>query len=87
LSNPSKPVTIYSTADILENVSARHLPDRTLKRGVRGLCPLIKIFVLKTRRHEESWILTNKSEKSEIENQRAKKGKRNIQGKHLTRKL
>jgi hypothetical protein len=50
-------------------------------------CPLIKIFLLKMRRHVKSWILTDKPEKSATENQRAKKGKRNIQGKHLTRKL
>jgi hypothetical protein len=59
LSHPGTPVTIYSTADILENVSARLLPNRTLKRGVKGLCPFIKLFLLKMRRHEKSWILTN----------------------------
>jgi len=87
LSNRVKPVTINSTAHILENVSARHLQNRTMKRAVRGLCPLIKIFLLKMRRHEKSWILTDKPEKSETENQTAKKGTRNIQGKHLTIKL
>ena len=60
---------------------------QTLKRGLRGLCTLIKIFLLKMRRREKSWIVTDKTEKNETENRRAKKGKRNIQGKHLTRKL
>jgi hypothetical protein len=68
LSNPGKPVTVYSTADILENVSARQLPNRTVKRGVRELCSLIKMFLLKMRGHEKSWILTDKPEKSETEN-------------------
>jgi hypothetical protein len=59
LSNPGTHVTIYNTADILENVSARLLPKKKKKRGVTGLCPFIKIFLLKMRRHEKSWILTN----------------------------
>jgi hypothetical protein len=53
LSNTGKPPTIYSTADILENVSGTHLPNRTLKRGSERMCPLIKIFLLKMRRHEK----------------------------------
>jgi hypothetical protein len=66
LSNRVKPVTINSTAHILENVSARHLQNRTMKRAVRGLCPLIKIFLLKMRRHEKSWILTDKPERVKL---------------------
>jgi hypothetical protein len=86
LSNPGTPVTIYSTADILENVSARLLPNRTLKRGVTGLCPFIKIFLLNMRRHEKSWILTN-HKRVKLKIKGPKNGKRNIQGKLLTRKL